>query len=453
MRTKLFLAFIILILIALLSTMAFAVMILKDFDTYTEKVKRDHVYWIIASVEDAYRGDADWNPRILSESIHWAMMMGLDIKITDREGNEVVPAHHVMDSLTPNMQRRMEELFHVHTEVSLPYESFPLTSHGEKVGSLHARAFQKKELAEQESVFRARVKNFLYFYLVIAGTGSVAAGFLLSQYLSKPVLSLKKASEKITAGDFSARVPTVSFDEVGDLAATFNTMAESLQKEALLRKHLTSNIAHELRTPLTIMKTQLEGMSDGVLRDPHRGFENIQREIEKLIALVKGIEDVTAAEASFFAKGTAERVNFRELIAGLVQDMSTSFQNRGLYIRLMNKEDIAVKMDVGKLEMVLRNILSNAAKFTETGGVTITYEKGDRNMLHIEIADTGRGIPDRELPLIFNRFYKAGNSTSDGVGLGLAIAKELISVMGGELTVQSELGKGSRFKIELPCTE
>ncbi len=453
MRTKLFLAFIILILIILLSSLVFAATILKDFDTYTEKVKRDHVYWIIASIEDAYRGNGGWDPRILSESIHWAMMMGLDIKITDREGNEVVPAHHVMDSLTPNMQRRMEELFHVHTEVNLPYESFPLTSHGEKVGSLHARAFQKKELAEQESVFRARVKYFLYFYLVIAGAGSAVVGFLLSQYLSRPVLSLKKASEKIAAGDFSTRVAAGSLDEVGDLARTFNTMAESLQKEALLRKHLTSNIAHELRTPLTIMKTQVEGMSDGVLRDPRKGLENIQREIEKLIALVKGIEDVTAAEASFFAKGTAEWINFRELIGVLVQDMSTSFQNRGLYIRLMNEEDVAVKTDVGKLEMVLRNILSNAAKFTETGGVTITYEKGDCNMLHIEIADTGGGIPARELPLIFNRFYKAGNSTSDGVGLGLAIAKELISVMGGELTVQSELGKGSRFKIELPCAE
>ncbi len=453
MRTKLFLAFIILIFIALLSTLVFAVTILRDFDTYTEKVKRDHVYWIVASVEDAYRAGGTWDPGILSESIHWAMMMGLDIKITDTEGNEVVHAHHVMDALTPNMQRRMEELFHVHAETSHAYEAFPLVSNGKKVGSLLARAFQKKELTEQEAVFRARVKYFLYFYLVIAGAGSAVVGFLLSQYLSRPVLSLKKASEKIAAGDFSTRVAAVGIDEVGDLAKTFNNMAESLQKEALLRKHLTSNIAHELRTPLTIMKTQVEAISDGVLRDPHKGLENIQREIEKLIALVKGIEDVTAAEASFFAKGTAEQVNFRELIAGLVQDMATSFQNRGLYIRLMNKADIAVKTDVGKLEMVLRNILSNAAKFTETGGVTITYEKSDRNMLHVEIADTGRGIPDSELPFIFNRFYKAGNSTSDGVGLGLAIAKELVSVMGGELSAQSELGKGSCFTIELPCAE
>ncbi len=453
MRTKLFLAFIILIVIILLSSLVFAVTILKDFDTYTEKVKRDHVYWIIASIEDAYRGNGGWDPRILSESIHWAIMMGLDIKITDREGNEVVPAHHVMDSLTPNMQRRMEELFHVHTEVNLPYESFPLTSHGEKVGSIHARAFQKKELAEQESVFRARVKNFLYFYLVIAGTGSVAVGFLLSQYLSKPVLSLKKASEKITAGDFSARVPTVSFDEVGHLAAAFNKMAESLQKEALLRKHLTSNIAHELRTPLTIMKTQVEGMSDGVLRDPHRGFENIRREIEKLIALVKGIEDMTAAESSFFSKGTVERVNFKQFIADLVQDLSAALQSRGLYIRILNDEDIMVTMDIGKLEMVLRNIIANAVKFTETGGVIITYGKDDRNMLHIEITDTGRGIAESELPFIFNRFYKAENSVPDGVGLGLAIAKELISIMAGEISVQSDRGKGSCFKIVLPIAE
>jgi two-component system sensor histidine kinase BaeS len=452
MRTKLFIAFIIIIAAALLSTIVFEGLILKDFDNYVTGVKEDQVYWIIASAEGAFM-DGTWDTQMLSESIHWAMMMGLDIKIVDTDGREIIPAHHVMKSLSPSMMNRMADLFHVDMTSGRKYDAFPIYEAGtdKNIGTILARSFQKKKLAEKEEIFKDRVTHFLSIYLLIAGAGTALIGVLFTQYLSKPVRLLMTASEKIADGDFSARVATESSDEVGGLARTFNKMAQSLQKEETIRKHLMSNVAHELRTPLTIMKTHVEAMSDGIV-DTRKGLENIEGEIERLIALVKGIEDITAAEASFLAKGEAVQINLREFLHGLVADLMPPFKSHGLYLEIADKADLVVTADVEKLERVLRNIISNALKFTENGGVSVDYGV-EGNRFFIETKDTGRGIPEDELPFIFNRFYRLEASGIEGLGLGLAIVKELVDVMGGEVTVKSRVMEGTSFRVSLPLTQ
>jgi signal transduction histidine kinase len=197
------------------------------------------------------------------------------------------------------------------------------------------------------------------------------------------------------------------------------------------------------------MKTQVEAMSDGIVPNTRVGLENIGGEIEKLIALVKGIDDITAAEASFFVKGATVEIDLKEFLAGLVREMFPAFQRRNLYLRVEDANDLTVAVDVEKLEMILKNLLSNAQKYTDAGGAMISYGQ-DAKRFFVEICDTGRGISANDLPLIFNRFYRTGEPGADGVGLGLAIAKELADVMGGELSVISEQGKGSSFRISLP---
>ena len=448
MRTKLFLAFVIIIFATLVSTIVFAHLILKDFDSYVQGVKEDQIYWIIASVEGAYK-DGKWDEQILSESVHWAMMMGLDIKILDMQRREIIHSHHVMESLSPGMKHRMEELFRLDMNADRKYDEFPIISNGEKIGTLLARSFQKKALAEKEAMFEGRVRHFLYIYLLIAGSGFLFISLMFTQYLSKPVRLLKDACEKIAAGDFTVRIAAESSDEVGSLAKTFNKVAASLQKEEALRKRLMSNIAHELRTPLTIMKTHVEAMADGIVTDTSKGLDNITNEIERLITLVKGIEDITAAEASFFTKGEEVDIKLKEFLSGIVDDLRPLFQGRGLFINITEKSDLVVSADVEKLERILRNILSNALKFTGKGGVYIDYgTEGGR--FFVEVSDTGRGIPENELPHIFDRFYRSGESGIDGLGLGLAIVKELVDIMEGEIAVESTPGKGTSFRILLP---
>ncbi|GFP22270.1 two-component system, NtrC family, sensor kinase, partial [Candidatus Hakubella thermalkaliphila] len=267
----------------------------------------------------------------------------------------------------------------------------------------------------------------------------------------------------------------------------FNKMAESLQREEELRKHLFSNVAHELRTPLTILKTHAEAIADGVI-DREKGLGNIKNEIDRLIRLVKGIEDITMAEASFFTKGETVEINLREFLLGICNEMLPAFKQIGLDITKLRADVLFVCTGMDKLEKIARNIISNSLKFTplekatdgiggkipykadgglkppsahtvrerssltgftEKGGVSIDYGI-EGEMYFIEIMDSGRGIPENEMPLIFNRFYRGAKSDTESLGLGLEIVKELVEVMGGRVEVKSIIDDGTTFRVSLP---
>jgi signal transduction histidine kinase len=422
---------------------------MRDFENYVNGVREDQLYWITASAESSY-GNGKWIPETLSETIHWAIMMGLDIKILDTEGKEVVSSDHIMETLHLGMKKRMEGLFNI-DKTKGEYQEYPLYSGGHIIGTLSARPFQKQEIAEREMIFKRRTRNFLLISLLIAGVGSLLIALFLSRYLSKPVADLKLAAEKVAQGDFGVRTAIKSYDEVGKLAEVFNKMAESLQKEEKLRKQLMSNIAHELRTPLTIMKNQVEALSDGIITHKERAFEHLNSEIVKLIRLVKGIEDVTTAEASFFKKLEETNINLKEFLSGIAEEMRPLFRDKDLLLELLGEQDLSITVDAEKLEIIVSNILSNALKFTKKGRVSILYGK-EKDRVFIEIKDTGEGIPGETIPFLFNRFYRVEKTDDRGLGLGLAIVKELITVMNAEIEVKSKIGEGSCFTIFLPVS-
>ncbi|MFZ6006207.1 MAG: HAMP domain-containing sensor histidine kinase [Nitrospirota bacterium] len=446
MKTKIFLAFIIVILAALLSNFIFEWLIIKDFDNYVNGVKEDQFYWILASVEGSY-SDGKWDTKALSESIHWAMMLGLDIKVLNADGHEVISSMEVMDSLSDTMKRRMKALFHMHMTEG-KYEEYPLYIEGKNIGKLLSRPFEKDVIKEKEAVFRMRSRNFILVSFLIAGGGSLVIALFFSRYLSKPLTDLKTAAESIAKGDFNVTITPKTGDEVGRLSESFNIMAESLRKEEELRKRLMSNIAHELRTPLTITKSHIEAIEDGVI-ESGKGLENIKGEINRLIRLIKGIEDITTAEASFFTRGEVAEVNLKEFISELSEELRPAFKEKRLDITIAKEDDLMVVTDIEKLEKIIRNIISNSLKFTEKGGVWIDYGTEESDF-YIEIRDSGRGIPENEMPHIFDRFYRIEGSRTAGLGLGLAIVKELVNVMGGRIEVESKVNEGTTFRIYLP---
>ena len=180
-----------------------------------------------------------------------------------------------------------------------------------------------------------------------------------------------------------------------------------------------------------------------------KGLENIKNEIDRLIKLVKGIEDITMAEASFFTKGETVEINLMEFLTGICNEMLPAFKQKGLDIKILRADGLFISTDIEKLERITRNIISNSLKFTEKGGVQIDYG-AEGEMFFIEIRDSGRGIPENEIPLIFNRFYRGAKSDTESLGLGLAIVKELVEVMAGRIEVKSITDKGTTFIVSLP---
>lgn len=464
MRTKLFRAFLIIILTALLSNFIFQWLIVKDFDRYVDSVKEDQFRWIVASLQSAH-SDGQWELDALSESLHWAMMLGIEGRIVDDQGQEIFDSEKAMSSLPQTMKHDMADLFHLkHGEGA--YSEQPLILGDRRIGSFFFRPFPKKELKEKEKTFKRKTKYFLYISFLIAGISASVLALIFSQYLSKPLSNLRKAAKNIAEGDFGTRIsltgeqstqPTPRkslgrgkrLDEVGSLAESFNFMAASLQKEETLRKNLLSSMSHELRTPLTIMKAHIEALEDRVLDEPETAFKTIRLETEKLIELIKGIEDLTLAEAGFLRRSELTSLNLKEVFLELRKEFLPLAERKNLALDLVQDQNLVVRTDVEKLEKIVRNILSNAIKFTRQGGIRIAYGQHGQAFV-IEIKDTGKGIPEDELAFIFNRFYRAEKSETAGLGLGLAIVKELVSALGGRIEVKSRVGEGSNFLVYLP---
>lgn len=446
MRNKLFFAFLAVVLTALISNLLYEYFITSDFEDYVSGAREDKLYWILASVEGGY-SDGSWDHRSLHNTLHWAIMLGFDVKVVDPSENEVINSNMIISMLSPSMKRRMKNIDEIKT-LTGNFEAYPLYAEGSEIGTMLVREIARQDsISGKEIMFRQRGRSFLMISFAIAGGGALLLSVFFTLFLSRPLKKMKEAVVTMANRDFSIRLPVKSRDEIGGLAESFNFMAEALEREEALRKHLTSNIAHELRTPLSIMKANVEAILDGVIKDNVRGITNIGMEVEKLIRLVQGIEDITKAEASFFIKKEYVMLGLRDFISTIVRKMGPLAYSKGLQIQLSESNDISVRTDAEKLELIVQNILSNAIKNTPRGGISIDCgAEGD--MFFVRVKDTGSGMEKDKLDLIFRRFYHGADSP--GLGLGLAIVKELLEVMGGRIDVESRLGEGSVFTIWLP---
>src|SRR4030065_2012818 len=431
MRTKLFLAFMLVISLAIFSNVIFERLIINDFDEFLQGKEEDNIYWVIASLEGSYKGK-QWDHALIHETLHWGLMVGFESYVENASGSVILSSADVLSSTNPNMLKMMKSLFKLPSG-SGDFTWYPLYAEGEEIGKLYIRPLERLGMLPlKEKIFRERGREFLVISFLIGGGGALVLALLFTVFLSKPVRRLTVAAEKIAKGDFSVKdhahksARFLKNDEIERLTETFYYMSEALRREDALRKHLTSNIAHELRTPLTIIKGSLEAIEDGVMSDTHAVLGNIKSEIQRIISLIQGIEDITSAEASFFKKGGPEEINLREFIESIAEGMKKVIEEKGLFIKTAGPS-ILVRTYPEELHIILKNLLTNAYKFTGRGGIEISWGEGEkkgRAGFYVSVDDTGTGIPEGERTKIFERFYK--DKDSGGTGLGLAIVKELV---------------------------
>ncbi|GAB4489260.1 MAG: ATP-binding protein [Thermodesulfovibrionales bacterium] len=446
MRNRLFLAFVAVIITALASNIIFMNLSLRDFEAYVDGSREDLRYWILAAVEGSYENGA-WNDRALHEALHWALMLGFDARVEDTGGREIANSRHVLHTLTGAMKRRMESLIDTDT-MQGGFASYPLYVSGSEIGTIHIRDFERRgEIGRKEERFKKQGRRFMTLSFLIAGGGAVLLSIVLALFFSRPLKRMKAVVEKMAAGDLDARMEPGPNDEIGRLAGSFNYLAEALAREEALRRRLSSNIAHELRTPLAIMKANAEAAADGIIEDKAQALANIHAEIEKLIRLVDGIEDMIKAEASFFEKRKTDEIELSGFLGNLAAKLTPLALETGLRLVLENTGPCTVATDSDKLERIVQNLMTNAIRHAPGGSVTLSYGRKDETVF-IAVSDTGSGIPAGEIRHIFTRFYRGEGS--QGLGLGLAIVRELAEVLGGRIEVESSPGAGSTFTVWLP---
>ena len=282
----------------------------------------------------------------------------------------------------------------------------------------------------------------------------IVAGFI-SGIVTKPVAELSAGIERMGKGDYKHRVHVPGRGEMAQLAAAFNQMSEQVHNLDEARNQFVSNASHELKTPLTTIKILVESMMyqddmPGELRQEFLG--DINREIDRLSSVVGDLLTLVHID-SHKLKLRREMMVFADTVHESVARLAPLAKKRGQTIKTDIADSCEMFADPGKLAQVCYNIVENASKYTPDGGtISVSLRRMGRDAV-LEIADTGVGIPKEDLPHVFDRFYrvdKARSRDTGGTGLGLSIVQQIVRLHAGSVTVNSEVGKGTTFTVQLP---
>jgi len=310
------------------------------------------------------------------------------------------------------------------------------------------------------SSFRVIFAQALLLGLLSASIIVMVVSVLLSRRIVAPMRKLTQVSQRIAQGHYHERVALPAdiqiqdLDEVGQLAISFNHMADGLEKNEAMRSQLIGDVSHELRTPLSAIKGSMEALIDGILPPEPATFQQIYREADRLQRLVEDLQEVSRVEAGAY-KLHEKPISIDVIISTVVARLRREFDQKQVHIDVQYADNLPViQADEDRLGQVVLNLLGNALQFTERGGrVQVSVAEKDHSIV-TSISDNGIGIPESELEHIFTRFYRVDKSRSrsrGGSGIGLTIALHLVEAHGGRIWASSEgAGKGSAFTFILP---
>lgn len=301
-----------------------------------------------------------------------------------------------------------------------------------------------------EELFASFLQAFL-LALILA----LLLAYALSRWVSAPLQRMAHAAQQIAQG----RYPTIQLEgppEVQSLGLALNQMTHALRNTQQSQRDLVANVSHELKTPLTSIQGFAQALVDGAADTPEAqraAAHIIYNEAERMRRLVYDLLDLARLEAGTLEL-RPETITLPEMLQHLLNKLAPQIQTRGLQVQLQFEALPALQADPDRLLQVFTNLLENAIRYSPQGGTITLAAQRVGNYIEVRISDQGPGIPPEEQARIFERFYRADKSRApserQSVGLGLAIAREIVRAHGGDLWVQSVLGQGSTFGVQLP---
>jgi two-component system, OmpR family, sensor histidine kinase BaeS len=290
----------------------------------------------------------------------------------------------------------------------------------------------------------------------IAGAAGVAAllalltGLAVARRITRPVERIIAVTRAMGRGERSARVGQLAAaSELRELGEAFDQMADALDRQEQLRRDLVADVAHELRTPVAVLQAGHEALLDGVAEPTPDQLTSLRDEVLRLARMVGDLQTLAAADAAALHL-SQRRCDLDDLAADAVASLAGQFEAAGIALE-RSLTRFEVMADPRWLHQVITNLLTNALKFTPSGGRVTVAVRPDRGDAVLTVTDTGTGIPADELPHIFDRFWRGRQAAqTSGSGIGLAVAAELAQAHGGELTASSEPGRGTQMTLKLP---
>lgn len=412
-------------------------------------------------LELAYSGESEYNTDLISamlsapinnESVH--------AFLTDVSGHLIVSndiniqANHIPADIM--LQAVSEKGFSGASDLggSLPSNSIvsamPILSDSGEVGAVvFVHTDSRSETAMLSSLLRTIVLSTMWVLIAM-----LLAIYFVSERTIGPLKSMSRAAKQFASGKLDVRVHVSGNDEIAELAVAFNSMAESIANMEKMRSGFLGNVSHDLRTPMTTISGFVDGILDGTIPKDKQEYylRIISSEVKRLSRLVKALLDISRIQAGE-RKFKPEYFDICEMARQILISFEQMIDNKHLEVEFdIDKDTMVAYADVDAIHQVFYNICDNAVKFSREGGLLRVSVKSIEKKIHVFVYNEGSGIPEEDIPYVFERFYKTDKSRSldrTGVGLGLFIARSVIEAHGEKIEVRSVQNEYCEFEFTL----
>ncbi len=402
----------------------------------------------------SYAMRGGWTLDAFSTLPRYGMMSGLALQVVDRQGtllydDSTMGGHQnmVRDDGTPLVPDEAPE-------PEGPVVTADILTPVGTVGKVRVWSYTPAEglLSDNDIAFRKSSFGGLARAALLAVALASLAGLLYSFSLVKPIDRITNTARALRGGDSQARTGMGGDDAIGTLARTFDEMADAIEADRELERRLTADVAHELRTPLQAIQATVEAMQDGVLPMDEERLGIVRDETVRLARLADGILELTRLERGAISFAS-ERLDIADVVRTALEGHRILADASDLRLTEDIRDGLVVLGDADRLTQAVANLLSNAVRYTPEGGqISVrVFSEGDRAI--VEVADTGIGIAEEDLPKVFSRFWRADAArerSTGGLGVGLSMVREIVERHGGTVTVAPRGGGGTAFALRLP---
>jgi two-component system, OmpR family, sensor histidine kinase BaeS len=378
----------------------------------------------------AWERTGSWASADLSPVLDLAADSGVNMEIVDRAGRVVVSSPNFATTTTPS-------------------RTMPIVVRGQRPGTALVR-FTGSGLAAAANVLRSALLRAIAGAAGLAALLALLTGLAVARRITRPIGRLIAVTQAMAGGDRASRAGDVRAPgELRDLAAAFDQMADTLDREDQIRRDMVASVAHELRTPIAVLQGGHEALLDGISEPTPAELYSLRDEVLRLARMVDDLQTLAAADAAGLHL-QRRRCDLADIAASAADSLARRFEAADVAL-CRQLSGAPVVADSRWLYQLVTNLLGNALKFTQAGGTVTIITRQDAHGAVLEVADTGIGIAADELPYIFDRFWRGQRAVhTSGSGIGLAIAAELARAHGGEMTASSQPGRGTRLTLTLP---
>ena len=461
LRTKLTISytFIALSIIIVISIMANS-MLDKLFMKYALNKQEKQVTQIISQINQLYdEKTGQYNLTSLEIIGNAALQNGLILHITTLKGEihwDIRQDNYGQCQLT--LLHAEDNMHSIYPDFKGSYSerSYQITGNNGAVGLVYVGYYGPYSFNDEEIYLIKTANKILILIAIISLILAMVLGFYMAKRITMPIFNVIRTAKEISQGKFGIKATSNSrTKEISELVISINELSNKLNNMENLKKRLTSDVAHELRTPLSHLLSHTEAMIDGVWipnQDRLKGFYDEIERIAKIVNDLQGLANIEEDQQTL-RKECINASNFLHAIKSIFQ---IEIDKKHIKVDIDCPENEYIYADKDRLKQILNNIVSNAVKYTPAHGEINIKIYSQNNSSQIYICDNGCGISPQDLPYIFERFYRADKSRTrltGGSGIGLAIAKSLVLAHSGKISVISEIGKGTTFKLVLPLNE